>query len=396
MARARRGMAMGFAGRQADRVRESDERAGALIEDMGRMKEELRRQGEDLARRRAQLDELLGAPGDEKVFALETLELMGEAQSRVHIDPSVVAEYVERMSWDEARGRAVDPEGAPWPAVTVYTRGETLWVADGFHRVEAAKTLGFAGIQCRVLEGDRRDAIQYSLSANARHGLRRTREDKRRAVRRALSDDTWRTWTDARVAELCSVSRSLVGSTRERLEREGTIPGEVALYSADGREFEREPATASTPPSNVRRAPARRAPAPKTPPTTSLETTEWSGLTPGGARVLVAYPGDASHYTSLVECARDEELDTIVCPLMSGTQWMWKGPALMDPVVALGFGQPQVIEVAPWGKRFTVWTRGRDTLEARISNVRDLIGDGVARVVGQALDPWSSGRADGA
>ena len=388
MARARRGMAMGFAGRQADRVRESDERAGALIEDMGRMKEELRRQGEDLERRRAQLDELLGAPGDEKVIALETLELMGEAQSRVHIDPSVVTEYVERMSWDASRARAVDPEGAPWPAVTVYTRGETLWVADGFHRVEAAKLLGFAGIQCRLLEGDRRDAIRYSLSANARHGLRRTREDKRRAVRRALSDDTWRTWTDARVAELCSVSRSLVASTRERLEREGTIPGEVALYSADGREFEREPAVVAKSAPKVRRAPTRRAPAP--PPKEVLEATDWADLSPGGARVIVAYPGDVAHYEALVECARDDALDTIVCPLMSGTPWMWRGPALMDPIVALGFGHPQVVEVDAWGKRFTVWTRGSETFESRIARDRDLLGEGVTRVVGRALDPWCS------
>jgi hypothetical protein len=381
-------MAMGFAGRQADRVRESDGRAGALIEDMGRMKEELRRQGEDLERRRAQLDELLGAPGDEQVVALETLELMGEAQSRVHIDPSVVAEYVERMSWDEARGRAVDPEGAPWPAVTVYTSGQALWVADGFHRVEAARALGFEGIQCRLLSGDRRDAIRYSLSANARHGLRRTREDKRRAVRRALCDDTWRTWTDARVAELCSVSRGLVASTRERLERDGEIPGEVALYSADGREFEREPAAAAAPTARVRRAPARRAPEPA--PTRDVEQTDWDALSPGGARAIVAYPGDASHYEALVECARDDALDTIVCPLMSGTPWLWRGPALMDPVVELGFGQPQVVEVGAWGKRFTVWTRGRESLEARAARDRDLLGDGLTRVVGRALDPWCS------
>ncbi len=389
MARPKRGMAAGFVNRQAERVRESDDRAGALIEDMGRMKDELRREGGDLERRRAQLQELLGVAGEEPTIELDRLELMGEAQSRVHIDPSVVEEYVDRMSWDAELARAVDPEGAPWPAVTVYTQGDELWVADGFHRVEAARKLGFDRIQCRVLEGGRRDAIRYSLSANARHGLRRTREDKRRAVRRALEDDMWRTWTDTRLAELCSVSRSLVSSSRERLESDGSIPGEVALYSVDGREFERTP---SSTPMKARKKPAARSARARLEPLADAAPVraevDWDALEPGGARALVAYPREASHYEALVACAAASELELIVCPLMSGTRWMWQGPALLNPLIGLGFSEPRVVEVGSWGKRFTVWTRSRAGIDERVVSYDALLGVGNVRVVGRSLDPW--------
>lgn len=46
-----------------------------------------------------------------------------------------------------------------------------------------------------------RDAILYSCGANDRHGLRRTNEDKRRAVKKSLEDPEWSGWSSNKIAE---------------------------------------------------------------------------------------------------------------------------------------------------------------------------------------------------
>ena len=93
-------------------------------------------------------------------------------QTRVGIDERTVAEYVEAME-----------AGASFPAVTVYldTAGK-YYLADGFHRVEAAVRMGVKRILAHVVPGERIDALKHALGANADHGLRRTNEDKRRAL----------------------------------------------------------------------------------------------------------------------------------------------------------------------------------------------------------------------
>lgn len=46
------------------------------------------------------------------------------------------------------------------------------------------------------------------------HGLRRTNEDKRRAVMTLLNDPEWLTWTDVSIAKACYVSSNFVGDMR--------------------------------------------------------------------------------------------------------------------------------------------------------------------------------------
>ncbi len=63
--------------------------------------------------------------------------------------------------------------GTKFPPVTVFHDGERNWLADGFHRVAASKRAGFLDIEVDLRQGSRRDAILFSLGANATHGLRR-------------------------------------------------------------------------------------------------------------------------------------------------------------------------------------------------------------------------------
>jgi hypothetical protein len=140
------------------------------------------------------------------MLRLEQIRTDGGTQPRAQIDWVVVSEYAADME-----------EGATFPPVVVFYDGSDYWLADGFHRVEAAKSLGLVEIAADIRQGTRRDAVLYSVGANTSHGLRRTNEDKRRAVLTLLNDEEWRGWSDNRIAQLCGVSQPFVSSMRSSL-----------------------------------------------------------------------------------------------------------------------------------------------------------------------------------
>jgi hypothetical protein len=107
-------------------------------------------------------------------------------------------------------------DGAQFPPVTLFDDGETYWLADGYHRLDAAEAACRAEILADVRAGTRRDAILFSLGANAAHGLRRTNEDKRRAVQTMLRDEEWAGWNDGEIARQCAVTREYVNRLRPR------------------------------------------------------------------------------------------------------------------------------------------------------------------------------------
>lgn len=62
--------------------------------------------------------------------------------------------------------------------------------------------------------GGIREAILFSLGANANHGLRRTNRDKRRAVLTLLNDEEWTQWSNLQIAKRCGVDEGLVRKLR--------------------------------------------------------------------------------------------------------------------------------------------------------------------------------------
>ena len=96
-------------------------------------------------------------------LAVDSIRTDGGTQSRAQINWLTVTDYAADIA-----------EGATFPPVVVYFDGADYWLADGFHRLEAHKRLGLAEIAADVKPGTRRDAILYSVKANAIHGLRRT------------------------------------------------------------------------------------------------------------------------------------------------------------------------------------------------------------------------------
>jgi len=131
------------------------------------------------------------------------------AQLRAELDPETVERYAEAM-----RGRA------KFPALVVfYDASEGVYyLADGFHRLAAAKEAGRERVHVRVLTGNIRDAMLYAAKANDRHGLPRTNADKRRAVLALLTDLEWRQWSDREIARRCAVSDRLVNRLRAEIE----------------------------------------------------------------------------------------------------------------------------------------------------------------------------------
>ena len=95
--------------------------------------------------------------------------------------------------------------------------GQDYWLADGFHRLHAALKAKLTQLAVEVRQGIRREAVLYSVGANALYGLRRTNSDKQRAVETLLRDQEWRQWSDNAIAKTCGVSQPFVGKSRAKL-----------------------------------------------------------------------------------------------------------------------------------------------------------------------------------
>jgi ParB-like nuclease domain len=143
---------------------------------------------------------------------LSAIRADSRAQAREGRNAATIEDYREKME-----------DGVVFPPLAVFFDGEAHWLADGFHRFEAAQAAGRATIRCYVREGGLRDAILFSVGANTAHGLRRTNADKRRAVMTLLRDKEWRAWSDHKIAQICGVSQPFVSKLRQPVDTENVI-----------------------------------------------------------------------------------------------------------------------------------------------------------------------------
>ncbi len=86
----------------------------------------------------------------------------------------------------------------------------------------ASESIGLSEIAAEVRQGTRRDAVLFSCSANATHGLRRSAADKRRAVLTLLQDADWSKWSNREVARRSALSPGLVDGLRKSLPKIGS------------------------------------------------------------------------------------------------------------------------------------------------------------------------------
>lgn len=121
-------------------------------------------------------------------------------QTRVALDERTVQEYADAMR-----------DGDNFPPVKVFMDGSHCWLADGFHRVEAATRAGRTVIDADTAKGGFIDALRWALGCNAKHGKRITNEDKQNAMQMAWDNRQQLFGGDpsgALLAETCGVHRN--------------------------------------------------------------------------------------------------------------------------------------------------------------------------------------------
>jgi hypothetical protein len=136
----------------------------------------------------------------------EKIRIDGGTQTRAKLNEDAVARYIEEIK-----------NGTQFPPLTTFYDGQDYWLADGFHRLRAYLQNLIFEIEIEARQGTRRDAILYSVGANAEHGLPRSNEDKRRAVMVLFNDGEWKNWSDRQIASACKVHHSFVSRLRSSL-----------------------------------------------------------------------------------------------------------------------------------------------------------------------------------
>jgi len=160
---------------------------------------------------------------------VDLIRIDGGTQSRAHLNQNVINEYANLFNHSNDI----------LPPIKVFFDGQDYWNADGFHRLEAAKQANLEVISAIIEQGTRRDAILFSVGANAEHGLRRNDDDKHRAVNTLLTDDEWSHWSDNQIAKKCKVSQPFVSKLRKELNVStvNVDSKEQRTYERNGKNF---------------------------------------------------------------------------------------------------------------------------------------------------------------
>ncbi|MCQ2392309.1 MAG: ParB N-terminal domain-containing protein [Kiritimatiellae bacterium] len=168
-------------------------------------------------------------------------------QTRKALQPTTVKAYAKQMA-----------EGVEFAPVTVYSEGGRNYLADGFHRLAALRLRGETAVEAEVRTGGFAEALRHALSANARHGAKRTHDDILNGLWMAYSHRQELFGGEPTVEQLmsaCDVSRRTVQRNRwyftaenpepkKRPEKRGaslTPPlenGEISATGTDGKPWE--------------------------------------------------------------------------------------------------------------------------------------------------------------
>lgn len=148
-----------------------------------------------------------------------------DIQIRAKLDASTVGEYANQMQ-----------EGIAFPPIVVFQDGNEYYLADGYHRVAAARQCQFKEIDADMRKGTLAEALWYALGANNAHGLRMSRADVRRAIELALREFPGRSSRD--IAKQIGCDHKTVEAARRSHEAGGEIPQLHERTGADGKTYQ--------------------------------------------------------------------------------------------------------------------------------------------------------------
>lgn len=157
-------------------------------------------------------------------YLLSEISTDDELQVRVDLDVERVARYTDEMR-----------EGALFPPIVLFEveEGRSL-VADGWHRIAAAKLAGLERIAGYARQGSLIEGLAFATAVNASEGLRLKQSDKRKAIFKLLDrDPAWREWSSRKIANRLGFDDKTVEKYRQQWERENSH----LRNSADGEEM---------------------------------------------------------------------------------------------------------------------------------------------------------------
>jgi phage N-6-adenine-methyltransferase len=231
------------------------------------------------------------------VINLDNIRLDGGTQPRAQLDWTAIASYTEDMQ-----------NGDTFPPIVAYYDGADYWLVDGFHRVRAAQQAGLTEIAADVRQGSLQEAQWHSYGVNATHGLRRSNDDKRRAVEAALRHEYASRCSNREIARHCGVGSRTVDNYRREMEATAQIAQSDRRIGADGR-------TINT--ANIGKTPAAEVSAPQQAAPAQWKATQHTGST----SIAQDEPGLA-----------DEPLTPYEAGLMGQMQDGAPDPVVIDPM----------------------------------------------------------------
>ncbi len=149
-------------------------------------------------------------PHVRKYVFLADLRMEVAARVRMKPCPDTITRYAEVLADDQILGPVVvfhDPDGV-------------LWLADGWHRVEAAKVAGRDKLVSEIHEGSEADAFLYAAQANLKHGLVSTKADRKQVATLLLTSPEWGAWSDREIGRLSGLNGKTVATLRKELSAE--------------------------------------------------------------------------------------------------------------------------------------------------------------------------------
>lgn len=168
-----------------------------------------------------------------KTIFLEDVDLDHSPMVRADLRPEAIEEYAAIYKKDKKKLPPID--------LFLNAGSQKYLIGDGMHRYQAMRTLSFKGCSANVRPGNYEDALKFALTANERHGIRRSQADKRRAVEEAIKQ--WPKVSNVQIANLSSVDDHTVKAVRDWLEEQGKVAPEPIRESKDG---SKRPASLST------------------------------------------------------------------------------------------------------------------------------------------------------
>jgi len=127
------------------------------------------------------------------------------------------------------------------PAVSVIALSNgSYFLVDGFHRFEAAKSVGVADIWATVIETpDDGDFVSLAFQLNAKHGRPLSIADRRAHAEHQLLKDA--TQADRSIARRVGLAAATVTQIRQALEQRAEIAPTEERIGSDGRRYHVQP-----------------------------------------------------------------------------------------------------------------------------------------------------------